>query len=177
MHQPRPSALDQSLWSNSRRLAFAKSSRKPGAPEAVLRIPSVQLEVPVYAGTSEIDLNRGAGHIEGTAGLLEAGNVGIAAHRDGFFRKLKDLTRGADVYLDVADRSTHYRVADLSVVAPSDTHALAASTIPSLTLVTCYPFYFVGAAPQRYIVRAEVVGTAFVDDVSGRAPAARIAQK
>jgi len=159
VRSPRLSALDQSLWSNARRLAFAKSSRESGTPEAVLRIPSVRLEVPVYPGTSELNLNRGAGHIEGTAGLLEIGNVGIAAHRDGFFRKLKDLKMGADVYLDVVDHSTHYRVTGLSVVSPSDTHALAVSTSASLTLVTCYPFYFLGDAPQRYIVRAEIVKT------------------
>jgi sortase A len=129
-HRPRVTVLDQSLWSRARRLAFAESSSKPGTPEAVLRLPSVHLEVPVYPGTSELNLNRGAGHIEGTAGLREAGNVGIAAHRDGFFRKLKDLEMGADVYLDVADRSTHYRVVGLSVVSPSDTHALAASASP-----------------------------------------------
>jgi sortase A len=129
-HRPRVTVLDQSLWSRARRLAFAESSSKPGTPEAVLRLPSVHLEVPVYPGTSELNLNRGAGHIEGTAGLREVGNVGIAAHRDGFFRKLKDLEMGADVYLDVADRSTHYRVVGLSVVSPSDTHALAASASP-----------------------------------------------
>jgi sortase A len=126
-------------------------------PEAILRIPSIQLEVPMYAGTSELNLNRGAAHIEGTSTLVQAGNIGIAGHRDGFFRSLKHIRIGADIYLEVAQKSMRYRVVDLSIVMPSDMYPLAPTEVPSITLVTCYPFYLVGSAPKRYIVRAELI--------------------
>jgi sortase A len=141
------------LWSEQRVAAFGANA---GPPEGVLTIPSLQLEVPVYSGTSDINLNRGAGHIEGTAPLSDVGNIGIAAHRDGFFRKLKDIAIGDEVALEVRGRTLRYRVVDISIVMPSDVHVIAPTEIPSVTLVTCYPFYFVGAAPQRYIVRAEL---------------------
>jgi sortase A len=86
-----PGSVDQSLWSRQRMRAFAASITSPGVPDGALRIPSLQLEVPIYAGTTELNLNRGAAHIEGTAPLAPQGNIGIAAHRDGFFRKLKDI--------------------------------------------------------------------------------------
>jgi sortase A len=149
-------SVDQSLWSKARTAAYANSSFA-SMPEAILRIPSIQLEVPVYAGTSELNLNRGAAHIEGTSTRLQAGNIGIAGHRDGFFRSLKHIRIGADIYLEVARKSTRYRVVDLSIVMPSDMSPLAPTEVPSITLVTCYPFYFVGSAPKRYIVRAELI--------------------
>lgn len=149
--------LDQSLWSSKRVRAFAATVASPGSPEGALRIPALELEVPVYSGTSELNLNRGAGHIEGTATLGSRGNAGVAGHRDGFFRKLKDLTIDAEIYLDVGDRSLRYRVVDIAIVSPTDVHVLAPTEVASITLVTCYPFYFLGSAPQRYIVRAEVV--------------------
>jgi sortase A len=150
-------SVDQSLWSTARTAAYASSSSASGMPEAVLRIPSIQLEVPVYPGTSELNLNRGAAHIEGTSTSVQAGNIGIAGHRDGFFRSLKHIRIGADLYLEVAGKSIRYRVVDLSIVMPSDVYPLAPTEVPSITLVTCYPFYFVGSAPKRYIVRAEFV--------------------
>jgi len=149
------SAADQSLWSTTRVNAFRQVSLRE-APEGVLRIPALTLEVPVYGSTSETHLNRGAGHIEGTAAIEAFGNVGIAAHRDGFFRKLKDARRGQWLYLDTPTRTLRFRVVDISVVNPSDVAVLAPTAVPSITLVTCYPFYFVGPAPQRFVVRAEM---------------------
>ena len=149
--------IDQSLWAPERVRAFARSIAIPAAPAGLLHIPSVRLQVPVYPGTSELNLNRGAGHIEGTAALLPNGNVGIAGHRDGFFRRLKDVGLGDEIHLQAAAGSMRYRVAEISIVEPEDTSPLAQGGAPSLTLVTCYPFYFVGTAPQRYIVRAELV--------------------
>jgi sortase A len=147
--------IDQSLWSPQRVSAFAESAR-PGAPQGVLSIPALELEVPIYSGATEFNLNRGAAHIEGTAALSQPGNVGIAAHRDGFFRKLKDIAIDDEIGLDAGGQTLHYRVVDISVVSPSAVHVLAPTATPSITLVTCYPFYFVGTAPQRYIVRAEL---------------------
>jgi sortase A len=148
--------IDRSLWSSQRARAYTDSIASPGAPQAVLRVPSLRMAVPIYAGTSEINLNRGAAHIEGTAALAASGNIGIAAHRDGFFRSLKEVAIDTDIYVDVGDRSLRYRVVEISVVMPTDMHVLAPTEIPSITLVTCYPFYFLGDAPQRYIVRAEL---------------------
>jgi sortase A len=154
-----PETVDQSLWSRQRISAFAATSVSAGVPEGLLRIPSVALEVPVYAGASELNLNRGAGHIEGTSALTQLGNVGIAGHRDGFFRKLKDVTLNSEIDLEAGGRLRRYQVVDIRIVDPSDREVLARTQVPSITLVTCYPFYFVGSAPERYIVRAELTGS------------------
>jgi sortase A len=147
---------DQSLWSQQRVVAYQEAQRAGVAPEAVLRLPSLSLEVPVYGDTSDLNLDRGAGRIPGTAALDQGGNLGIAAHRDGFFRKLKDAVIGMDVYLEHGGRTQRYHITEISIVTPEDGSVLAPTTRPSITLVTCYPFYFVGSAPQRYIVRAEL---------------------
>ena len=85
------------------------------------------------------------------------GNIGIAAHRDGYFRPLKDIQEGALLTLESV-KSTHtYRVTKISIVTPQDVQVIAPTQVPSITLVTCYPFYFLGSAPKRYIVRAEQV--------------------
>ncbi len=152
-----PDTIDQSLWSLQRVAAFAASLTSAGAPRGVLHIPSLALAVPVYEGTGELALNRGAGHIEGTAELSAEGNIGLAAHRDGFFRPLKDIALDAEIQLDAGGELLRYRVVDISIVTPEDVHVLAPTPIPSITLVTCYPFYFVGNAPQRYIVRAQLI--------------------
>jgi sortase A len=123
---------------------------------AVLRIPGVQLEIPVYQGTSENVLRRGAGLVEGTAFPGSSGNVGIAAHRDTHFRVLKDVAIGDLIELATLDQTRMYRITALEVVDPDDVHVLDDIGEPVLTLVTCYPFYFVGNAPRRYIVRAAV---------------------
>lgn len=126
---------------------------------AVLRIPTVGLEVPVYRGTTEQVLRRGAGLVEGTPAPGSAGNVGIAAHRDTHFRGLRDVVVGDAIELDTLNRTLVYRITDLHVVDPTDVHVLDDTGETVLTLVTCYPFHFVGSAPQRYIVRA-IVATA-----------------
>lgn len=121
---------------------------------AILRIPGIALEVPVSYGTDELVLLRGAGLVEGTGLPGSNGNVGIAAHRDTYFRALKDLAIGDRIELVMLDGTQTYVVTDLSVVEPTDVHVLADIGEPILTLVTCYPFYFVGNAPKRFIVRA-----------------------
>lgn len=156
-HLPAASQPDQSLWSPQRVAAFDQSRAATGTPQAVLSIPSLELEVPVYGDIGELNLNRGAGYIEGTSPLGGAGNTGIAAHRDGFFRKLERIALDADVLLDTGERKLLYRVSSIEIVMPTDVHVLAETASSTITLVTCYPFYFLGAAPQRYIVRADVV--------------------
>jgi sortase A len=149
--------VDFSLWSGQRVKAYAQAlATKLGAPLAVLSIPKLGLDVPVFDGTSELTLNRGAGRIVGTARPGEQGNVGIAAHRDGFFRGLKHVQVGDQIELAVLRHKFVYTVDSITVVKPSDVSVLRARPRPSLTLVTCYPFYFVGDAPQRYIVQASL---------------------
>src|SRR4029079_18866903 len=109
---------DQSLWSQKRVVAYAEAQRAGDAPEAVLRIPKLTLEVPVYGDTSDLNLDRGAGHIPGTAQLDQAGNVGIAAHRDGFFRKLKDVELGMDIFIEHGGRTLRYHLTENRRVTP-----------------------------------------------------------
>jgi len=129
------------------------------AAVAVLRIPGIRLEVPVSPGTEEPVLQRGAGWIDGTSPPGSEGNIGIAAHRDGHFRGLKDVAVGDLIELDTLQGTRSYRVTGLSVVEPTDVHVLAETGEAVLTLVTCFPFYFVGHAPQRFIVRAAATGS------------------
>jgi sortase A len=150
--------VDLSLWSDFRVKGYMESlSIKTDTPPAVLQIPKLHLEIPVFDGTDEVTLNRGAGRIIGTARLGELGNTGIAGHRDGFFRGLKDIGPGDALDLMLPDRTDHYIVTKIVITNPEDVSVLAPSSTASLTLVTCYPFYFVGSAPQRYIVQASVI--------------------
>jgi sortase A len=126
------------------------------APLGVLRIPKIRLEVPVLEGTDDLTLNRGVGRIEGTAQLGDNGNVGIAGHRDGFFRGLKDVKIGDRIELEGRERSETYVVDQINIVDPSNVGVLQPRSEPSLTLVTCYPFHFIGSARQRYIVHASL---------------------
>ena len=147
---------DQSLWSQQRVAAYAQAQKAGDAPEAVLRIPSLPLEVPVYSDTSDFNLDRGAGLIPQVAGTDQSRNLGIAAHRDGFFRKLKDAEIGMPLFLERGGRTLRYHIVEISITTPEDSSVLNPTGRPSITLVTCYPFYFVGSAPKRYIVRAEL---------------------
>ena len=145
---------DQSTWSAQRKTDYRESLAETfGAPPGVLEIPSLKLTVPIFDGTSELVLNRGIGWIEGTAMPGENGNVGLAGHRDGYFRGLKDLRLGDTIEVESVGRRLRYRVTELKVVEPTDVSVLDPTDEPSVTLVTCYPFYYVGNAPQRYIVR------------------------
>lgn len=147
--------VDDRLWSKKRVDAYRETLRREfPAPLAVLRIPRVKVEVPVLPGTDEMTLNRAVGWIEGTARPGETGNVGIAGHRDGFFRCLKDVAKGDALSLETAGGPEEYVIDDIRIVTPQDVSVLDAMTSPAVTLVTCYPFYFVGDAPKRYIVRA-----------------------
>ena len=146
---------DLSLWSALRIKAWRKALAEPGpAPLAVLRIPRIRLEAPVLEGTADETLDRGVGHVEGTAAPGTDGNSGIAGHRDGFFRGLKDLARGDAIEIETMRGKEVYRVERTWIVEPEEVSVLDPTPVRSVTLVTCYPFYFIGSAPQRYIVRA-----------------------
>lgn len=148
---------DQSSWSEERIRAYQKSTlRQRGTPLAILRIPKLQLEVPVLEGTDPITLNGGAGRIPGTALPGQWGNIGIAGHRDGFFRSLKDIAVGDRIQLVTNQRTDTYVVEKIHITIPQDVSVLGPSRRSELTLVTCYPFYFVGSAPKRFIVQASL---------------------
>ena len=151
-------SADFSLWAGKRVRAYKQAlAIRIGAPLAVLSVPRLRLEVPVFEGTDELTLNRGAGRIVGTARPGERGNIGIAAHRDGFFRSLKDVRPGDRVELSQLAHKSVYTVDNIAVVDPGNVTVLHARPQSSLTLVTCYPFYFIGNAPQRYIVQASLL--------------------
>jgi sortase A len=159
--EQRPDAsVDLRLWSANRVRAYSDAlAAKLGPPLAVLSISKLGLCVPVFDGTDAMTLNRGAGRISGTARPGEQGNIGIAAHRDGFFRGLKDVALGDRIELTALNQKFVYTVDNIAVVSPSDVNVLQSRPQPSLTLVTCYPFYFVGDAPQRYVVQASLVNS------------------
>jgi len=154
-----PTKVDFSLWS-SRRIEEYKASLAQHfeEPVALLKLDRIHLEVPVFEGTDDRVLNRGAGRIIGTAHIGETGNVGIAGHRDSFFRGLKDLRIGDSIELESKSASRTYVIDSIKLVAKDDVSVLKSESVPSLTLVTCFPFYFVGSAPQRYIVHASLKG-------------------
>jgi sortase A len=153
---PAPTSTpDTSLWSPNRIRGYQASlERQLPSVLAVLRIPKIKLEVPILEGTDEWTLNRGVGHIEDTPRPGVTGNVGIVGHRDGFFRGLKDIHVGDSIELDTGTAKTMYRIERIWIVKPEDVSVLDPTPGPALTLVTCYPFFFVGSAPDRYIVRA-----------------------
>jgi sortase A len=156
--QPADAAPEFSLWDPKRIAAYKQSLIDwTNPPLAVIGMPRLHLRVPIFEGTGDAQLNRGAGWIQGTARPGDPGNIGIAGHRDGFFRPLKDAITGDRIELRTNATTTVYVVDEITIVTPQDVHVLQPRARPSLTLVTCYPFYFVGSAPQRYIVHASLV--------------------
>ena len=152
---PSAGEVDFTQWSPQRITAYKGSlAAKKDLPLAILRIPKIDLEVPVFNDTDDLTLNRGVGRIVGTAQIGQPGNVGIAGHRDGFFRGLKDVGRGDVVELILPGRTDHYVINEVQIVSPENVSVLDATPVPTLTLVTCFPFYYVGSAPQRYVVTA-----------------------
>ena len=141
------------------RVRAHQQSLSSGAPPPIgrLQIPAIDLSVIVLEGTDGWTLNRAVGHIEGTALPWEPGNSGLAGHRDGFFRGLEKISKNDRIVLTTLKGTYHYRVDGIEIVNPADIGVLDASPHPTLTLVTCYPFHFVGSAPKRFIVRAALL--------------------
>ena len=120
-------------------------------------IPRLGVSVIVIEGVGGRTLRRAVGHIPGTALPGQAGNVGISGHRDTFFRPLRNIRRNDIITLTTLVSEYRYRVISTKIVSPNDVTVLDQNENEILTLVTCYPFYFVGSAPNRFIVRAERV--------------------
>lgn len=127
---------------------------REGSPLIRMTVPRLALSVMISEGVQSQTLARAAGHIPGTAFPDEPGNVGIAGHRDTFFRKLSEIRKDDVISLATPGGSYRYSVEWTRVVLPSQVDVLESSNRPALTLVTCYPFTYVGSAPERFIVRA-----------------------
>jgi len=145
---------DQSLWSAKMKGKYEKAKHTDEEPLALLKIERLNLEAPVYYGTDRITLDRGVGVVEGTAWPGEVGNIGLSGHRDSFFRVLKDIKTGDTIEMQTLDGIENFVVSDISIVDALDVSVLKPTDTTVLTLITCHPFYFVGYAPDRYIVRA-----------------------
>jgi len=163
--------LDAIVWTQnmeSRALAQApvieapalKAKRLvPGSVIGELEIPRIGLSVIVIEGDSASILRRAAGHLEGSALPGGPGNVGIAAHRDTFFHALRDIRNNDAITMNTARGSYQYKVESIQVVEPDNLSVLADSFKPTLTLITCYPFGYVGPAPKRFVVRARLISS------------------
>jgi LPXTG-site transpeptidase (sortase) family protein len=151
---------DTSLWAAGR-IADYKASLSAELPPVlgVLEVPSVSLKVPVYSTNTDLVMDRGAGIIDGMAYPHELGNIGISGHRDGYFRALKDVKQGDVILLQTLQGEKRFKIDSTKIVEISDTSLLRDTTDQKVTLVTCYPFYFVGHAPKRFIVIASLDNT------------------
>jgi len=130
-----------------------------GDTVAKLKIPRLDTELYVVEGDGHRELRRGPGHLAGTAMPGEDGNCVIAGHRDTHFRVLKDIREGDDIILQTNEGQFLYRVKRTRIVSPENTSALAPTTTAELNLITCYPFYYVGEAPKRFVVEAQLAGS------------------
>ncbi|MGA2738926.1 MAG: class D sortase [Bryobacteraceae bacterium] len=148
------------------------ASRQPSAPQAHvsppiqiqngaligrLEIPRLNMRAVVREGAGQDTLSVALGHIPGTAFPGESGNAGIAGHRDTLFRGLRKIEKDDVIQFQTPNGSYNYRVESTNIVKPDNVAVLRAGRNPELTLVTCYPFYYVGSAPDRFIVKASLV--------------------
>ena len=132
----------------------ARKTVKEGDLLGRIEIPRIGLSVMVLQGTTSKTLRLGVGHISGTSLPGESGNIGIAGHRDTFFRGLKDIRSEDEILLQTASGIVKYKVDWIQITAPGDSSVVSTETDSGLTLVTCYPFYYVGASPERFVVHA-----------------------
>jgi sortase A len=128
-----------------------------GRPAGRLEIPSINLSAIFLEGVDDATLRRGIGHIPGTSFPGSNGNAGLSAHRDSFFRHLGKLHRDDWIRITTLEGTYEYIVESTQIVDPDEAIVLKDRGKPELTLVTCYPFYFVGPAPKRFIVHATLV--------------------
>jgi sortase A len=135
--------------------AFAAPPQR-GALIGRIEIPRLKVSAVVFAGSDAQTLQRAVGHVPGTAIPGAAGNVGLAGHRDTFFRRLQDVKPDDEVIVTTLNGTFRYRVDGTSIVEPTDVWVLDPTPGRVLTLITCYPFTYLGSAPQRFIVRASL---------------------
>ena len=148
----RPAAARAEMPDVSKRL-------KPGDVIGRVDIPRLKLSAAVAEGDDDRTLGKAVGHLPDTPlPWQRRGNVALAAHRDGLFRKLEKIRLDDDVRVITPRGEYHYRVRKTHIVDPDDVWVIAPTATPTITLITCYPFSFVGNAPRRFIVQAELVG-------------------
>ncbi len=148
---------DQIHAQEQQKVSGTSIEAKEGDVLGRIEIPRLGVKVVILQGTTSQTLRLGVGHIDGTALPGETGNIGIAGHRDTYFRALKDIRTDDEIQIQTATGLSNYKVDSVQIVAPDDTGVLAPSARSAITLVTCYPFYFIGAAPERFIVHARRV--------------------
>jgi sortase A len=152
------SAAETDSLSSFRQVNASPEPRQPlevGSLVGRIEIPRIGVSAIVLEGVDSTTLRRGVGHIPETPLPGSGGNVGLAAHRDSFFRGLKDIRKNDIIQVRTLEGNFRYRVESTRIVLPEDTEVLDDGPVPSLTLVTCYPFYYVGSAPKRFIVHAQ----------------------
>ncbi len=135
------------------------SASKPledGVVLGAVSIPAVHLKVPIVEGLTKNDLLRGVGHVPGSALAGGLGNMALAAHRDTFFRPVRNIRPGMDILVASDEGQFHYRIDRTEIVTPEQVSVLEIGTVPEVTLITCYPFNYIGAAPKRFIVHAHL---------------------
>ena len=128
-----------------------------GSPVGEILIPSLDISVAILEGTQPDTLRRAVGHVAGTPQPGEKGNICLAGHRDTFFRPLRKIAPGDEVDIKFPGGTSRYRVEQTETVDPHDLQVLDATRTNTLTLITCYPFYFIGSAPKRFIVHAKAL--------------------
>ena len=163
---------DQSAWSRELERTIADAtpagrerdagarSRRPAAGSVVGRLEVARLKISAVAreGADERTLRRAVGHVPSTALPGERGNAAFAGHRDSFFRNLRDIRTGDRIVVTTATGRHEYVVRDTRIVKPTEVSVLDPTPEPTLTLVTCYPFSYIGPAPERFVVRAALDG-------------------
>jgi sortase A len=132
------------------------TDRSAGSVIGRLEISALGLQVPIIEGFDPTALRAGVGHVVGTALPGGLGNMALAGHRDTFFRPLRGIRRGMRMSVSAGGDTYQYVVDSTSIVKPEDVSVLAIHDAPELTLITCYPFHYVGSAPNRFIVRAHL---------------------
>lgn len=140
--------------SDSSRADRLRTNLDEGSVVGMIRIPRLEVASVIFEGTSERTLVGGVGHLRPSSFPDEAGNVVLAAHRDTYFRQLERVRPGDDVLVDTLAGKQWYTVESTEIVTPDRIDLLKATPKPTLTLVTCYPFTYLGRAPKRFIVRA-----------------------
>jgi len=151
-----PARADAPAIPRSETTVILRTRPVAGSALGRLEIPRLSVSAIVRVGSDSRTLRLAIGHIGGTALPGERGNMGLAAHRDTFFRRLGEIRPDDQVRLVTPDGTFVYRVERTQVVEPRETWVLDPTEEPALTLVTCYPFRYVGSAPQRFIVRARL---------------------
>ncbi len=151
------SAIDAEMYQLQARRAFdEKQEKRPEGTIGKIEIPRIGLSAMIAEGTEWATLRRAIGHIPGTAFPGETGNAAVAAHRDTFFRGLRNITRGDAIDVTTDRGVFRYVVESTEIVKPNDVSVLKPGQSQELTLITCYPFFWIGPAPKRFIVHAKV---------------------